>query len=331
MALRDGLARGLVSELRELVEHLGSLDPWNFEVDRAVVEEAVEQHLQATGMTNFSLEWTIDAEAALHRVGRSALLPHSSRWWREHVNAVFRESSIETLHALWSPADMLARSAALDAARSDVSGGMHMTAAWQAASSLALIYIWAPLLQAYEAGLWLLFVVQSEAILVPRPRMKIRDGRLHSDDGPAVSWTGGACYYFLDGIQVDPSVVLDPDSITLQMILDEKNLELRRVLAERFGIKRYLQEVGARVVHEDETGRLWQEDIRLYMKPGSANNAIRRGVPFTFVEVTNATLESDGSQRRFFLRVPPTMRTAREAVAWTFALEPDQYRPIVET
>ena len=39
------------------------------------------------------------------------------------------------------------------------------------------------------------------------------------------------------------------------------------------------------------------------------------------VEVVNATPEPDGSYRRYFLRVPPQVRTAREAVAWTFGFE----------
>ena len=32
----------------------------------------------------------------------------------------------------------------------------------------------------------------------------------------------------------------------------------------------------------------------------------------------NSTPEPDGTRRTYFLRVPPQMRTAREAVAWTF-------------
>ena len=39
------------------------------------------------------------------------------------------------------------------------------------------------------------------------------------------------------------------------------------------------------------------------------------------VEVVNATPEPDGSYRHYFLQVPPGVRTAREAVAWTFGFE----------
>jgi Domain of unknown function (DUF6745) len=37
--------------------------------------------------------------------------------------------------------------------------------------------------------------------------------------------------------------------------------------------------------------------------------------------VVSATAEPDGSHRRYFLRVPPSTRTARAAVAWTFGFE----------
>jgi hypothetical protein len=46
---------------------------------------------------------------------------------------------------------------------------------------------------------------------------------------------------------------------------------------------------------------------------------------WTAVKVTNGTTEPDGSCKRYFLRVPSAMRTAREGVAWTYGLTPEQY------
>ena len=38
------------------------------------------------------------------------------------------------------------------------------------------------------------------------------------------------------------------------------------------------------------------------------------------------------TERRYLLRVPPTMRTCRQAVAWTAGFDdPELYRPLVET
>jgi len=49
------------------------------------------------------------------------------------------------------------------------------------------------------------------------------------------------------------------------------------------------------------------------------------------VEVVNSTAEPDGTFRRYWLRVPPWVRTARQGVAWTFDLSASEYSPLVET
>ena len=41
--------------------------------------------------------------------------------------------------------------------------------------------------------------------------------------------------------------------------------------------------------------------------------------------------EPDGTHKRYFLQVPPTVRTPREAVAWTYGLSERQYRPVMRT
>jgi hypothetical protein len=53
--------------------------------------------------------------------------------------------------------------------------------------------------------------------------------------------------------------------------------------------------------------------------------------PLVMVKVVNATPEADGSFKDYFLRVPPTVQTAREAVAWTFGKAADDYGPVKES
>ena len=53
--------------------------------------------------------------------------------------------------------------------------------------------------------------------------------------------------------------------------------------------------------------------------------------PYVAVEVTNSTPEPDGSHKYYILRVPPTVTTCREAVAWTFGMTADEYDPERET
>src|SRR5262249_23597685 len=59
-------------------------------------------------------------------------------------------------------------------------------------------------------------------------------------------------------------------------------------------------------INQDDHGKLWHCTL-------TADDE-----PLHVVEVVNATPEPDGSYRRYFLRVPPASRTARQAVAWTF-------------
>lgn len=49
------------------------------------------------------------------------------------------------------------------------------------------------------------------------------------------------------------------------------------------------------------------------------------------VKVVNSTPELDGSFKDYFLRVPPTMKRARQAVAWTFDVPEDDYALVVQT
>lgn len=179
---------------------------------------------------------------------------------------------------------------------------------------------------ARSAGPW--WALDGLAILTDRPLRLRRDdaGRPHAADGPAVVWPDGTEAFAWHGLPVDRRLVTEPDTITLSEIDAERNVELRRVLVERFGEERLIREGGARLVHEDETGRLWRRPLAI-VSPWSRH----ADEPIVMVEVQNSTPEADGSRHTYFLRVPPGMRTAREAVAWTFGLGEGDYHPTVES
>jgi hypothetical protein len=117
-------------------------------------------------------------------------------------------------------------------------------------------------------------------------------------------------------------IIEDPGSITVGDIDSQTNAEIRRVMTERFGPDRLIREGGADLVGEDETGRLWR---RRHAHTNWRDEAL------VMVEVQNSTPEPNGSVRTYFLRVPPSVRTAREAVAWTFGLDGPRYAPVVQT
>lgn len=176
---------------------------------------------------------------------------------------------------------------------------------------------------ARSAGPWWAF--EGLAIVAERPLVAgiDDDGRLHGEDGPALAWGDGSAIWAWHGVEVDPSIVLTPEAITVEAIDTERNVERRRVLVERFGEERLLREGGAELVDEDATGRLWRRE----MSPSSWS----RDEDVVMVEVVNSTPEADGTRRSYFLRVPPMTGSARDAVAWTFGLPGDEYRPDVET
>ena len=60
------------------------------------------------------------------------------------------------------------------------------------------------------------------------------------------------------------------------------------------------------VVNHDDYGRLWTFE------------SVVGGEEVRVVEVVNMTPNPDGSHSRHFLRAPPSVRSAREVVAWTF-------------
>ena len=148
--------------------------------------------------------------------------------------------------------------------------------------------------------------------------MRVEGEQLHCADGPAVHWPGGAQYFFWRGLPVPADLIQHPETITVATILGEPNTELRRVRMERYGEARFLVDAGAAVVSRDDCGVLYQLPL-----DGDE--------PLTMVKVINSTPEPDGHVKEYFLRVPPTMTTAKAAVAWSFDLKPSTYAPAVET
>lgn len=178
--------------------------------------------------------------------------------------------------------------------------------------------IWSALLQAFEGGLWFFFFLPEETVAVARPAVRLRGDRLHAEDGPALAWPEGTRRWFWRGVEVPSYVIEEPSRITPQGIVGETNVELRRALLERYGPDRFLRDLGAEPVHSDDFGTLYRVDL-----PGDE--------PLVMVKVLNSTPEPDGSRKAYFLRVPPEMQTAHEAVAWTFGLTAPEYRPGAET
>lgn len=105
---------------------------------------------------------------------------------------------------------------------------------------------------------------------------------------------------------------------TLEDIHKERNIERRRALIEQFGLTRFMDEAGYRVIDQDLFGTLIRKEM-------SGDE------PIVMVIVENSTRGDTGESKKYMLRVPPDMCTAKEAVAWTFGLPEHEYCPSVES
>lgn len=332
----------------EPLHQLPKIDYAHPAIDQERAGRGLLQHVEMLGLSPVRIRWMPDAEEGYLRAERG---PGNSDW-RRRLETAELDSETSPVGSgryltraplwplAWQPFEDRARLAAQDGVWRRTLR-QNLTTAWTAAGGAvrALGYraalgsarsrlervphehglgLWAPLLEAYAAGLWLYWVLHQEVVAVARPTLRTADALLHASDGPAVSWPGGARYYFWRGVQVPDRLSTDPDWLTVRGILEERNRELQRVMLERFGYDRFILELGAVPVQADEFGALYR-----ILRPHRE--------PFVLVHVTNTTPELDGTRKRYFLRVPPNMKTAHEAVAWTFGMRPEQYRPLLET
>ena len=143
-------------------------------------------------------------------------------------------------------------------------------------------------------------------------------GRLHNGIGAALKYADGASVYAWKGIAVPDWIIERRDLLTVRAIDRQTNPWVRRCMVEVLTPERYIAMGGATCVNRDATGKLWR---RQWWGPGDDT--------WVAVEVINGSPEPDGTFKRYYLQVPPTVRTAREAVAWTYGLTDSQYANLV--
>jgi len=138
-------------------------------------------------------------------------------------------------------------------------------------------------------------------------------GVLHCADGPALSYSDGLSLYEWHGTAFPKDWTKTQP--TAEQALRWRNIEQRRIACEMIGWETILTELDCVSIDKDadpEIGELISVKLP----------SLRED---TFLRVTC------GTGRIFALPVPPTMRTARQANAWTWGLEPDQYKPEIRT
>ncbi|WP_310394452.1 DUF6745 domain-containing protein [Hymenobacter sp.] len=120
------------------------------------------------------------------------------------------------------------------------------------------------------------------------------------------------------GTAVDERTAFRPEDLKAGEILNVRNVTRRRVLLERFGLDRFIQEVGGLVIDRDRDAGGERQLIRIPLDDDEPVVALRVRCPST--------------AHTYVLRVPPHVRTCRRAAAWLAGFENEQdYRPLIET
>ena len=171
---------------------------------------------------------------------------------------------------------------------------------------------------AMHCGWWAPY--KNAVILQDRHSILRRDSqhRLHCEDGLACGYPDGWGVYAWHGVRVPEQVIMRPETITVEQIRSESNVEMRRVMIERYSLDRYIDDSGAKIIHSSGDRILYKAEL-----PNDE--------PIVTVRVLNSTPEPDGSIKSYFIRVPPGITDADAAVAWTFGMDKATYCPQVET
>lgn len=138
--------------------------------------------------------------------------------------------------------------------------------------------------------------------------------RLHCEDGPAVRYADGYDLWAWHGTRV-PKEWIAEKAITAQDALAWPNMEQRRAACEILGWASILSRLDARTIDcdaDEQIGELIEVQI-----PDIGRERFLR--------------VRCGTGREFALPVPPDMKTALQANAWTYGLDANRYQPEVRT
>lgn len=175
-------------------------------------------------------------------------------------------------------------------------------------------------LHLFEKAPWYSFF-ENYCFVGTNPASVVRDMRLRlgNSSGPAIVFADGYKVFALNGMETPRRFLENPETLTKADIDREENVEKRRGLIELYGTSRYLNDAGAKLIHSDKFGQLFRIEI-----PNDES--------LTMVKVKNSTIEPDGTYKEYFLRVPPYINTAHDAVAWTFNIDKaEEYNPSQES
>jgi len=134
--------------------------------------------------------------------------------------------------------------------------------------------------------------------------------RLHCENGPAIEYGDGTVVYSWHGVGIPDAWIADKENaLTAEIALTWSNIEQRRAACEILGWVKVLEKLNAKIIDEDEDpmiGTLLQVNI-----PDIGKEQFLRVLC--------------GTGREFAIPVPPDVKTALEANAWSYNMPLDVF------
>ncbi len=161
------------------------------------------------------------------------------------------------------------------------------------------------------------------AIVSERPREIHRDeeGRLHNEDGPAISWSDGWGFHAWHGTRVPEWVITNP---TVDKAIREPNSEIRRAALERIGWAASIDELvayhGATFIGSAMDPGNSPNVLELYSLPDSIYEE-----PVNLLLMVNGSPDRSGRVRKYGETVPSNIKDPISAAAWQYGVEPSVY------
>lgn len=140
--------------------------------------------------------------------------------------------------------------------------------------------------------------------------------RIHCENGPAIGYPDGWSIYAWHGTRVPEKWITAPTTLTPQDALTWENIEQRRAACEILGWNVILAQLNAKTIDKHDNPQIG-ELLRVRLPDIGEEQFLRVRC---------------GTGREFAIPVPPDMRTAAQANAWTYGFDnPEDYQIEVRT
>lgn len=153
-----------------------------------------------------------------------------------------------------------------------------------------------------NSGVFASALYENVAFVCIRPCLVKRNenGDLHCVDGPAIAWQDGYCEYALNGVWMEKEIVMTPaEEIDPEIILKEKNAEIKREIVRKIGVERICEKLKAESIDKMDNYELLMLDL------GDGRSR-------PYLKMKNPSL--DGVYH--IEGVEPKIKTVKEALAW---------------